>query len=299
MKTRNKNRFQVLTQRSLSSICFRTVLLCIFFCLSAQSWAQKENVDPPAVDSIVTTVDTLENLDEEGYAEEGVEEPVNEEANTLEADFQKHWDKNIIDQSIYQHRQAFDSTRYKKDEAYWYMNYVPEKKKEVKEQVQNNARGPSFFDSKGFSIFLWVIVIGAFLGILVWFLQTNNLIQSRQNRKVNQQSSAAEEEMGDNIFEMKFPTMIERAKQSGNYALAIRLHYLQTIRSMNDKGLIQYKLDKTNMDYIFGLYNTAHYDSFFAITRMYEFAWYGEYPVDINQYEKIESKFNQFNQQIA
>jgi hypothetical protein len=297
MKTRNKSHNKNSIRATFSSICFGASLFLLSFLFSVQTKAQKGDVGEPAIDSFVAQHDTLENIDEEGVID--IVAPVEENTKEYEADFQKHWDKNIIDPSVYHHRKAFDSTRYKNDDAYWYMNYVPEKKKEVKEEVQDHSSGPSFFDSKGFSIFLWVLVIGAFLGILVWFLQTNNLIQPRQNRKLAQQATATEEEMSDNIFEMKFPTMIERAKQSGNYALAIRLHYLQTLRTMNDKGLIQYKMDKTNMDYIFGLYNTAHYDSFFAVTRMYEFAWYGEYPVDISQFEKIESKFIQFNQQIA
>ncbi len=297
MRTRSSINHIISTFTSSSSCCFRTCLFVLCFFFSLQAWAQQVDTTVQVSAPVETVYDTLENYDGENMDE--VMAPVEEGEKEYEADFQKHWDKNIIDQSVYQQRKAYDSSRYKNDEAYWYMNDVPEKKKEIKEEVQNHSSGPSFLDSKGFSIFLWVIVIGAFLGILVWFLLTNNLIQPRQNRKVNQQPSAEEEEMSDNIFEMKFPTMIEKAKQSGNYSLAIRLYYLQTLRSMNDKGLIQYKLDKTNMDYIFSLYNTPNYNSFFDITRIYEFAWYGEYPVDIHQYEKIETKFNQFNQQIA
>ncbi len=297
MRTKSRINHIISAFTSSSSCCFRTCLLVFCFFFSLQAWTQQVDTTAHVVAPVETVYDTLENYDGENADE--VMAPVEEGEKEYEADFQKHWDKNIIDQTVYQHRKGYDSTRYKNDQAYWYMNYVPEKKKEVKEEVQNHVSGPSFLESKGFSIFLWVIVIGAFLGILVWFLLTNNLIQPRQNRKVNQQSSDGEEEMSDNIFEMKFLTMIEKAKQGGNYSLAIRLYYLQTLRNMNDKGLIQYKLDKTNMDYIFSLYNTPNYDSFFAITRVYEFAWYGEYPVDMHQYEKIETKFNQFNQQIA
>lgn len=294
MRTGNSNYIDTVNFASFNSRCFRTCLLLCCFFFATQTWSQKVDTVQAVLPS--DAYDSLENYDEGDKGQINV--PVNEGVKEYEADFQKHWDKNMVDPSVYQHRKAYDSARYKNDESYWYMNYVPEKKKEIKEETIDRPTSPSVFVGKGFSILLWILIIGAFIGILVWFLMTNNLIQTRQNRKIQGQLTV-EEEMGDNIFEMKFSSMIEKAKQSGNYALAIRLHYLQTIRVMSDKGLIQYKLDKTNMDYIFSLYNTPHYNSFFAITRMYEFAWYGEYPVEIGQYEKIEAKFNQFNQQIA
>jgi hypothetical protein len=301
MNTKSRTYIDIVNKSTFSGLCCKVCLFVFIAFASLQANAQVDTIITTVENTSPTKYDTLENIDD--GVQEGIVAPPgaaeDEEVKEFETDFEKHSVKQIIDHSNYQSRQAYDSTRYKNDDAYWYMNYKPEPKKEEKEEEHsNNSSGPSFLASKGFSVMMWVLFGGAFIGILVWFLQTNNLLPARQNRKVNQQSDV-EEEMGDNIFEMKFSSLLEKAKLSGNYPLAIRLHYLQTIRTMNDKGLIQYKLDKTNMDYVFSLFKTQHYDAFFSITRMYEYAWFGEYPVGQSQYQIIETKFTQFNQQIA
>jgi hypothetical protein len=67
---------------------------------------------------------------------------------------------------------------------------------------------------------------------------------------------------------------------------------------MSEKNIIQYKQDKTNFDYLLQLHPTKHYNSFFRITRNYEYSWYGKFDVSEQAYRVISSEFDQFDREL-
>jgi hypothetical protein len=67
---------------------------------------------------------------------------------------------------------------------------------------------------------------------------------------------------------------------------------------MAEKNIIQYKQDRTNLDYLLQLHPTVYYNNFFRITRNYEYSWYGKFEVREGAYKMIRSDFDQFDHQL-
>jgi len=75
--------------------------------------------------------------------------------------------------------------------------------------------------------------------------------------------------------------------------------FLQMLKTMAGKKLIQYKQDHTNFDYLAQLRNTTHYNDFFRITRDYEYTWYGNFPVNEKEWNVIKTDFEKFDNILA
>jgi hypothetical protein len=95
------------------------------------------------------------------------------------------------------------------------------------------------------------------------------------------------------VRKMDLPSAIARAEQEGQYRLALRLLYLNSLRQMADRDLIRYAVSKTNHDYARELAGGPFAASFSRITLLYEFGWYGEFPVDRDLYERIREVFTE------
>lgn len=83
--------------------------------------------------------------------------------------------------------------------------------------------------------------------------------------------------------------LVEQAEQQGDYRLAVRFSYLKLLRNLDDNELIHWKAEKTNSDFIAELNSTTYGESFKDITRLYEYAWYGEFELS-EEAEYLESK---------
>lgn len=105
-------------------------------------------------------------------------------------------------------------------------------------------------------------------------------------------------EANEDIREMDLPTAIRQAEEEGNYRLALRLQYLNSLRKLSDRHLINYAINKTNHDYARELAGTPYADSFSRVTLLYEFGWYGEFEVNRDMYEKIRGIFAEHFQLI-
>jgi hypothetical protein len=105
-------------------------------------------------------------------------------------------------------------------------------------------------------------------------------------------------EQPENIFEIDFETALAGSLVAADYRLAIRLLFLRLLKIMNEKKLIEYSTDKTNFDYLFHLNGTGLFNDFSVLIRNYEYAWYGKFRLNEQQYGIIEKKFSRFQQQI-
>jgi hypothetical protein len=175
----------------------------------------------------------------------------------------------------------------KNDEAFWYVNQKP-----VKEQPR--AR---FWQQEWFNSLMWLLMIGCFVAILVWFLASSNIILfRRKERPISEEADQPTD--GENIFEINFPQEITRAVAAKNYNGAIRLYYLQALKLLSNRDLIHYSQDKTNNEYVSQLYSSSYYKDFFRLTRQFEYAWYGQFPVSETMFRVMEDDFKQFTNRI-
>lgn len=107
------------------------------------------------------------------------------------------------------------------------------------------------------------------------------------------------ETISENIHELDYTKDIQEAIQQGNYRKAVRLYYLKSLKVLADKEIIKWKLDKTNGDYRREVSQSDYAHSFGEITRLFDYVWYGEFPVDKPLFDETEQKFQRFIQTIG
>ena len=211
----------------------------------------------------------------------------------------------IIDTTLHYSQQTVSSdsiNEWKNQKAFAYAKYLDSLlkiKQNEKVEVQREPPGPSWIDtflsSSGTKVFFWILAIVFILFILYKLFLTQGVF-SRTMKKDNASTATASEE---NITPgSDFEAMIRQAITSGNYRLAVRYHYLQTLHRLAEKNLVAMAADKTNYQYVREISNKQIQNEFAALTLSYEYVWYGEFAIGENIYRKIESGFSGLNPKI-
>ncbi|MFD2932503.1 DUF4129 domain-containing protein [Spirosoma flavum] len=142
---------------------------------------------------------------------------------------------------------------------------------------------------------IWQYVILAVVAAAVIYLLTKADVLSFMFPKKAQSAGLDYENLAENINEIDFDTAIDEAISQRNFRLAVRLLYLQTLKHLTDAGRINYKPEKTNHQYIYELANSPLKSDFEALTRQFEFVWYGDFPIDETRFAALQTAFKQVN----
>ncbi len=105
-------------------------------------------------------------------------------------------------------------------------------------------------------------------------------------------------EIDENIGTSTLQDLIEEAVREKKYRRAIRLLYLNVLKSLTIKGHIDWKLDKTNNDYLREINLSNIKQPFAEITRLFEYIWYGEFQLDDDHFLSASSQFQDFNETV-
>lgn len=101
------------------------------------------------------------------------------------------------------------------------------------------------------------------------------------------------------IHKISFNEAIQQAILVGDFRLAIRLLYLQSLKLLSDKGHIEWQINKTNSDYIKEVANASWYALFVSLTFKFEYTWYGELNIGKDDFDKLQLQFQQLNKQLS
>jgi hypothetical protein len=103
----------------------------------------------------------------------------------------------------------------------------------------------------------------------------------------------------EDIHSINFEQAIADAIKNNNYRLAVRLLYLQSLKRLTDKNLINWQLNKTNIAYVQELQGSNYQSAFSNLTLQFENNWYGDMPIDNTEFNEVYEQFNQFNRQLV
>lgn len=185
----------------------------------------------------------------------------------------------------------------KNDDAYWYANQVL--KKETKQTV-TQPPNPSkrLLDAAWFRNLLWIIILCSFIGVVIWYLASSNinLFQKAAKKIVDEE---VDEEINDDIFSINYEKEIDKATETNNYRLAIRLWYLKTLKELSDRNIIEYRHEKTDSEYVNSLQDSQYYKDFFRLTRNFEYTWYGQFNLSGEGYEMMRTDFINFQNSLS
>ena len=92
----------------------------------------------------------------------------------------------------------------------------------------------------------------------------------------------------------KLDELLLKALEKKNYSLAVRYLYQKSIVLLKEQGLINWKADKTNHDFLFELGNHPVAIPFDRLTYFHEYVDYGDFKIDERRYQTIQKVFEEF-----
>ncbi|NDV77938.1 hypothetical protein D0T57_03000 [Dysgonomonas sp. 511] len=103
----------------------------------------------------------------------------------------------------------------------------------------------------------------------------------------------------ENVHEMDFDSLIANAIQNKDFRLAIRFLYLKNLKVLSDREIIKWNANKTNYSYQYEIKNNDLRSRFLETTLIFDYIWYGEFPVEEQGFADIRTRMNDFNRMIA
>lgn len=145
--------------------------------------------------------------------------------------------------------------------------------------------------ANGISIFMKILAFAviAFVVYLIVKIILNKeggWIFSKSSRKID-----VTENVEENIHTIDFNSIVTSATREKNYRVAVRYYYLWLLKSLSDKNIIEWDIEKTNLDYQREIQNTEIKKNFRFLSYVYEYSWYGEFELTEDDFRKAENAF--------
>lgn len=92
---------------------------------------------------------------------------------------------------------------------------------------------------------------------------------------------------------------IEEALKNEDYRLAVRIYFLVILKSLSDKGTIQWQKRKTNHTYLREIHSLELKTPFSTVIRLFEVVWYGRNQIEKMDFHAVEPVFKDFLNKIS
>ncbi len=168
-----------------------------------------------------------------------------------------------------------------------YKYKVPKADKSKKKEIKNV--GNINFGGGVLKILAYVFIFIIF-AVLIYWIARNGFFGSKQLQKGAFQYDINIEP--EDINALKIDTLLAQALINKDFRLATRLRFLELLQLLNQKGLIHWKRDKTNLNYKHQLEGTAIQLLFWQLCHSYERVWYGNYSLDEKAYQNVSERFD-------
>lgn len=140
------------------------------------------------------------------------------------------------------------------------------------------------------------VLIAVIIGLIVWLFIRLNPGQSFIGEHETGSVSFNEEE--EIVRSQDISSLIESAIAVGDYRLAVRYYYLQLLKNLNEKGLINYEFQKTNAEYLAEIRDDSFKPKVKRLMHLYDFIWYGSFSVTENDFLVAQNSFREVESSI-
>lgn len=155
-----------------------------------------------------------------------------------------------------------------------------------------------FFDtdidsySKNLLKFLYIVIFLTALGVAIYFIMNHKgrWFWEKNNKKL----ILSMEDVEKNIHIADFQELIKQSENQNNTRQSIRLYYLWLLKTLSDKKIIEWHLEKTNSDYIREIKDENIKRDFAYLSRIYNYIWYGEFSIEETEYQQAKNDFNKY-----
>lgn len=138
-------------------------------------------------------------------------------------------------------------------------------------------------------------IVYGLLGIIVLYLLIKFLLENPVSSVFKTETKAIDgfSFIEENIEKIDFDQLIANALKENNYRLATRYLYLKSLKTLAHNNLIDWHYDKTNSDYLNEIKDLQLKALFKRVSYIYEYVWYGEFPIDEEKFNKNKVDFKQ------
>lgn len=143
-----------------------------------------------------------------------------------------------------------------------------------------------------------VVVISAAIILLVILLMRILGVNPLSKKLKASKKSYSLEDAEHDLEQAELLPILDEFLRKGDFRSALRARYLLALRDLNENGLINWKREKTNFDYVRELGGTYLKDRFGSLTLAFELVWYGERQIDAAFYTRLAAEFDAFTQLI-
>ncbi|WP_299112724.1 hypothetical protein [uncultured Winogradskyella sp.] len=138
-------------------------------------------------------------------------------------------------------------------------------------------------------------IVYGLLGVIVLYLLIKFLLQNPVSSVFKTEDKTIEgfSYVEEHIEQVDFDKLIRQALKEKNYRLATRYMYLKSLKVLANKKTIEWHYDKTNSDYLNEIKDSKLKNLFKRVSYIYDYVWYGEFPIDEVSFNKNKDDFNQ------
>lgn len=165
-------------------------------------------------------------------------------------------------------------------------------KKDKKDRKKLNPNPPKF--NLG-NIMLYIGIAVLFILLIVLLVKTDVIVLGRRNVKLRTEYDA---ENPDELVLTELEKELEAAALANNYNRCLRYEFLILLERMQDLGLIRWHKYTTNGEYLNQIINYKEYKRIRDLTRVYEYYWYGEHVLSLDNYNKLVVIFNHLKDEM-
>ena len=97
----------------------------------------------------------------------------------------------------------------------------------------------------------------------------------------------------EDIEIVDFDKFISVALKENNFRLATRYMYLKALKNLSTNSIIEWHFDKQTNDYLNEIKDSQTKSLFKRVSYIYDYVWYGEFPIDETGFNKNKNDFNQ------
>ncbi|MDB2385286.1 hypothetical protein N9V96_02320 [Polaribacter sp.] len=195
-------------------------------------------------------------------------------------------------------RENLNETYHGEDFTYVEKEYEPEKN----EKVSDNS---SEFLASIFKIVFFflkyifpILLVGLVLFLVLKFLFDFDfsLFSLKKSKIENSQKLVFENDA--DIHDTDLENLLQNAITNEEYRLAIRYYFLQLLKDLSNKKLIDYHKEKTNSEYLFELKNKQQQEDFSYLLYLYNYIWYGEFFIGKQEFQLAATKYQSFKNKL-
>lgn len=253
-----------------------SLILLLFF--SVQLIAQEKS----ALEEVQTVLTDSFDFDKDKLVKKMLTDLPSDTAKRQVINFQQNFKSEYLSDDEFNYSQGKDSY------SYWQL---------LKKRIGNllkklfgyapDAPTPAFIE----------VLIGVLSGIvvlIVLFVVVRILIRHKGRwllAKKNEELTLDIYDTENLIEKADFRQLIVEHEQKGDTRSCIRLYFLWTLKVLKNNNLINWLPDKTNSEYLNEITDQVLRNQFSYLSYLYEYVWYGEFPLENNDYLKAKSAF--------